>query len=486
MGSLLGSLRDTARLAGGRLVLKWRGREGEHRFPAAAETLLSGLRCSETPAKPHYAELFCYFVTGFTVRRSARGAHADYAGMGSYNGPAMDRLEGFSRVAPLIAAWLHGGRPRRITLADGRSVDLAELLRDGILAGADPDGDEYWGPIGHWSQCVVEAADIALSLWLSRAELWDQLTEAERRRIGAWLVQVHGKRIPDNNWHLFVVQVDRVLAALGQPHDPAACAKHYARAKSFHRGQGWFRDGDREDAPGFDFYNAWGFHYHLPWIRRIDPDWDDAFMDEVMRGFLHAYRYFIGPAGLPMLGRSACYRMAAPAPLILGLSLPDPVVPAGQARRALDVVWHYFLQRGAARRGNLTQGYFGADARLLEDYSGPASCLWSLRSLVAAFALPDRHAFWQGPTQPLPVEQGDYRVTIPATGWTVIGEQSTATITVETGCEGEPELDAFTPANRCRGLLSRLPHRPKNIAAKYLRARYPSTAPYGLDPGPKP
>lgn len=453
----------------------------ERRFPAAADSMLDGFRGDAAPGREDYAQLFRYLVTGFAARRSRLGAFADYAGMTSYNGPAMDRLEGFSRTAPLLSAWIHGDRATRVATADGHDVDLLDTLRDGVLAGTDPHGPEYWGDIGHWSQAIVEASDIALSLWLTRATLWQQLSPAERERIARWLLQVHGKRIPDNNWHLFVVQVDRTLAALGMAHDAAASARHYERVKGFHRGHGWFRDGDHEDLPGFDYYNAWGFHYHLQWLRRIDPDWDAAFIDQASCDFLADYRHFIGPDGLPMLGRSACYRMAAPAPLVLGHATPGSSVSAGEARRALDVVWQYFVRRGALQGGSVTQGYFGADPRLLEDYSGPASCLWSLRSLVAAFALPDDTPFWRQPPQLLPVERGDYSITIPATGWTVSGRQSTATITVCTGCSGEPALEDFSLRDRWRGLFSRLPHRPKNTAAKYRRARYDSNAPYGLD-----
>jgi hypothetical protein len=144
-------------------------------------------------------------------------------------------------------------------------------------------------------------------------------------------------------------------------------------------------------------------------------------------------------------------------------------------------VWQYFLQHGAVERGSVTQGYFGSDPRLLEDYSGPASCLWSVRSLVAALALPDGTPFWKEPTQPLPVERGNYSITIPATGWTVSGSQSTGTITISTGRVGDPPLEVYSLLDRLRGLFSRLPHRPKNLAAKYGRASYDSNAPYGLD-----
>lgn len=163
------------------------------------------------------------------------------------------------------------------------------------------------------------------------------------------------------------------------------------------------------------------------------PDLDAAFIDEALREFVAVYRYFIGPAGLPILGRSACYRLAAPVPLVFAQAAAPPLVSAGEARRTLDVVWQRFITHGAVIRGNVTQGYYDEDPRLLEDYSGPASCLWSLRALVAAFALPDDGAFWEATPAPLPIERNDYRIAIAPPGWTLVGERTSGRICIETG-----------------------------------------------------
>ena len=36
----------------------------------------------------------------------------------------------------------------------------------------------------------------------------------------------------------------------------------------FYLGDGWFTDGP--DGP-VDYYNAWGFYYHIGWIHRMNP-----------------------------------------------------------------------------------------------------------------------------------------------------------------------------------------------------------------------
>lgn len=442
------------------------------------EPLVDDFRSMAPPSVGSYERLFAYFLEGFIVRRSALGASARYRGMFSYNGPRMDRLEGFSRIAPMLAAWLHGGRPTRVEVAGGGTRDLVEILSSGILAGTDPASREYWGDTKHWGQSIVEAADLALVLWLTRNDLWERLGAAERAAIGRWLRQVNGKRIPNNNWHLFVAQVNAVLRALGEEHDAPELASHYAHAKGFYAGSGWFRDGDMRGRPSFDYYNAWGFHYHLQWLRRILPALDPGFIDDSLEQFCASYKYFFAPEGFPIMGRSACYRMAAPVPLVFAQESHPHVVSAGEARRAVDVTWQYFVRRGAVRDGSVTQGYFDSDPRLLEDYSGPASCLWSLRSLVAAFALPEDSAFWTATPAPLPVETGDFELTLPEPGWVIVGNRGTGSIVIRTAHANDPPLQRHKLVDRIVEQLTRKPRRPKNHEAKYCRSQYDSAAPF--------
>lgn len=443
--------------------------------------LLSDFVAEGDPSAAAYERLFEYFLEGYLARRSPLGATARYPGMFSYNGAAMDRLEGFSRVAPLLAAWLHGKRPPTVELRSGRSIDLVDCLRTAILAGTDPSSAEYWGEIRHWKQSIVEAADIALVIWLTRDLLWNDLDAAARRRVGSWLAGVNGKGIPDNNWHLFVAQVDAVLQALGEPVDTQELRRHYQRARGFYCGGGWFKDGDKPGTPGFDYYNAWGFHYQLQWLTRIDPELDPGFIDKALAEFVADYKYFFGPQGFPIMGRSACYRMAAPVPLVFAQATHPDLVTPGEARRALDATWQFFIRRGALADGNVTQGYYGADARLLENYSGPASCLWALRSLIAAFAFPSDSPFWLAAPEALPVELGDFELRITEPGWVLVGNQRESSITIKTDYAGDAPLESQRVVSRLIELITRKPRRPRNEAAKYRRAHFGSVNPLGIE-----
>ena len=451
---------------------------------SAADAWLHSFREPAQPSLAAYSDLARYFVTGFTHRRSPRGAFARYAGWPSLNGRHCDRMEGFTRVLPLVAAWLHGGRPARLALACGTEVDLADLVREGILAGTDPASPEYWGDIEDRDQRLVEAADVALGLWLARGHLWDGLSDAERERVATWLRGVNGRQTADNNWHLFVVLVDAVLEALGAGADHAEMTRRYARFKGFYRGDGWFSDGP---ADKFDYYAAWGIHYPLFWLTQIDPAWDAGFLRTARREFLAAYKHLFGPMGLPIMGRSVCYRIAAPAPLVLGQSTDPDCVTPGEARRALDLTWRYFVAHGAVRGGTVTQGYGHADARVLDNYSGPASCLWSLRSLVAAFFLDDDTPFWRSAGEPLPVERGDFAVRVPAIGWSIHGVQRTGEVRIERQGRPAAEAPALRPYRLHRRLIDLLlcrAGRPDNLEAKYERGVYSSLQPFcGLRPG---
>ena len=445
-------------------------------FPIEAESRLNGFLLGSSPSLAAYNDLFGYFIEGFETFRNPSCAVASYPGMRSRNGTSADALEGFSRVAPLFGAWVHSGRTPYITLTGGRVVDIRETFLRGIIAGTDPGSDDYWGDIHDLNQRIVEAADVALALWMFRNDVWGRLTRSQQQNVIRWLGQVEGKKVSDNNWHGFPVLISAVLVSLGQPVDRDLAWQHYERLKQFYRGDGWFSDGPGEV---FDYYNAWSIHYTLQWLRLIDPTWDAEFISRAGEEFLASYRYLIGPRGFPILGRSICYRMAAPVPLVIAQVKSSRIVSPGESRRALDAIWSYFIQQGAVQSGTIVQGYCGPDPRLIDDYSGPASCHWALRSLVAAFFLPQDSQFWSGPISPLPVEQGNYRIRIPSIGWTVVGDKPSATIRVlKPGTASNFRLSEYSVFRRICGAVLWRPFRPDNHQSKYDGTEYNSAEPF--------
>lgn len=435
--------------------------------------LLSAFAKPAAPDNRSYTKLFLYFLEGFEDRRSADGALAYYPGLPSRHGQRADALEGFSRSAPLWGAWVHSGRPIFLKQEDGRTVNLVSEFRRGLIAGTDPSSPEYWGDVRDLNQRIVEASDVALSLWLFRDQMWSSLSPVEQDRVFRWLQQSENHRVSDNNWHLFPVFIDAVLRSIRKENVSSFALYHYHRFKQFYRGDGWFSDG-----PGnvFDFYNAWAIHYQLFWLSQVDPNWDPEFIARTRREFIDGYKFVIGPIGLPIEGRSICYRMAAPAPLIIEQMTDPSVLPPAEARRALDATWSYFIGHRGLHDGNITQGYCGVDPRILDNYSGPASCLWGLRSLIIAFYNPPGSKFWSTRPGYLEVEKANFRKSIKTLGWTIVGQKATGLVSIEKNGVA-PSASPLRPYGILRRIATATlwrPFRPDNTRAKYGLNRYTS------------
>jgi len=457
-------------------------------YPAPYEQLIAGFYENQEIGLQHYEKLFQYFLAGYQFYRSESGALVSYPGQPSKHGRRVDRLEGFTRMAPLLGAWLYSGREGSVTLPDGQIVDIAVTIKEAIRTGTDPQSSEYWGGIKQKDQRIVEAADVALTLWLSRKQVWDKFDALEQERIAQWLAQVNNKKIPDNNWHLFVALVNAVLLELGREEGSQNLLdEHYQAIKQFYRGNGWFTDGVRE-GERFDYYNAWGIHYALYWLNKIRPEFDPQFIEEVSARFAEDYQYFFSTEGFPIYGRSICYRMALPAPLLIAADQsPDRVSP-GLARRAMDITWRYFIRNGSLHAGTVTQGYCGIDARILEQYSGQGSCLWSLRSLILALSFADAGDYWQAAPLPLPIETKDYAITLDVPGWSVNGDSAQNTVTLKRldRAEGDMEAHDWEEDGWPKKFVMLMQHeivRFKNYQAKYFRPTYASQPPFcGCNP----
>lgn len=353
--------------------------------------------------------------------------HAYYPGRPSQQTARVDAMEGVSRVLPTLAAWLHGreGGASALHGLNGKAMDTVIILRSAFLAGTDPSHKGYWGKLHACDQRICESADLALALWLSKAQVWDALNSEQQQQIISWFKQVNTLQTVDNNWHLFVLTVQFVVKALAQ--EDYVDHHKYLRVKEFYVGDGWFRDGAKGN---YDYYNAWGFFYSLYWLDQIAPDFDRAFIHKSMSEFVSGYRYFFTPNGLPLFGRSACYRLSAAAPLLAAMDLKLNTIEAGEAKRAFKTNLHYFIANGALKNGVPTQGVFGDDPRLVDNYSGPASSLWSLRGLNIALYGGERMGLWEVDEAPLEIEKQNFDFEIPSIEARIIGAFKTKEVTV--------------------------------------------------------
>jgi len=459
---------------------------GQYQEPAPVgpeEARIRQLVLGNQPIEARFVALFEYFANGF-VRHAAPGySRVQYGGLGSRNGYAMDGLEGFARTAPLLAAWIYSGRDA--TVGDpggGRPSERVAMLRAGILGGVDPHSSEYWGGIRDQDQGIVEAADVARVLWLTRASIWDKLDSGQKRMICTWLLAGAGAQTPRSNWMLFPVVISVVLASLSPENASQEVLQRahrvFADYKQYYLDHGWFYDRPH----GVDFYNAWGITYDLFWIHTVDPAFEPDFIGAALEKSADLTQHLVSPRGIPIMGRSICYRTAVPVPLVAATFLDSSRFPTGRAVRALDVVWRYFVANDSLRDGALTQGYFRADPRLLERYSGTGSCHWGLRSLVLAFMHPAGDRFWRASQEPLPVEEADYRLDLSKLGWIVEGHRASGEIiiTIPRNPADVNTIDEYSWTMRAQETFLRAPLRPGNSEIKYESRHYSSAAPFPL------
>ncbi len=181
-----------------------------------------------------------------------------------------DALESFARISAAWGAWLHNLANPASLWFEGRELNIEQLLRQALLDGTDPSNPHtYWGDITDMSQQIVECADVALTLWLSRARVFERMSEAERAQVIAWLAQVDGKETWPDNWILFPAMAQTVRHKLGYPAPVAEIDERLAQIADFYRGDGWYADGPADE---FELYNAWMFCWHYVLWAWIDGD----------------------------------------------------------------------------------------------------------------------------------------------------------------------------------------------------------------------
>jgi hypothetical protein len=451
--------------------------------PGPADVAIKQTFLADGPSdNARYEALFKYFLSGQLAVTDPAGSRAHFKGEPNLVGFKINGMEAFVRGGALLAAWINSGRdPAVADDATGQRADLVAYLKRGLLAGTDPSTHAYWGRFRTADQRIVDAADIARILWMTRSQIWQQLSTAQQAQITAWLQQLNGLDTPANVWLLFPVTVDAVLRSLGQPGFPAYAQSNYAKFKLNYLSNGWFND----PPEGVDFYGAWGVNYELFWIDHIDPQIDHDYIHSILRDAADVDAHLISLAGIPIMGRSICYRTAVSVPLLTANLAGESSVSAGLARHGLDVNWRYFVAHGALQDGTLTQGYFGADPRFLDLYSGPGSCGgWGNRSLLLALLNTPGAEFWRAPPEPLPVERADFQMDYDRLGWKVTGTQANGDIVIEVqGNRGKPDT-APVPYSAWRHLLEPLlcrPFRPPNEAVGYGRQRYSALRPYVLE-----
>lgn len=418
-----------------------------------------------------FKALFHYFVEGIDAYHLKGTSTVDYPGIPGSRGRFVEGVEGFARCAPLLASWLYAGRDEKIILSSGKIFKLDEYLKQVLIAGTDPEHPAYWGKIQDFDQKAVEAGDIAVTYKLLKTLNPEIFTESEHQNIRTWLAQINNVKLYGGNWCLFPLIINCVLMD-DDPHYQEQMAKAYEEFKSFHVGDGWFGDG-KGGIP--DFYNAWQFYYFLFWFNKFMPEYDAEFIKTAVSEFSGAYLYFFSTEGFPIFGRSLSYRTALPLPLIVNVLINGK--NAESARRALEVTWSHFIKNDALQGGTLTQGYYGNQPYLLENYSGRGSSLWGVRSLTMALLNKSDSLFWTCTPEKLPIEKTDYDIVINGPEFRLIGNTKTKQVKLKRlpifrNSQSNQKISHPGFGRQFLQFILRRPLRPDNLHIKYGRDEY--------------
>ena len=381
----------------------------------------------------HWEAVLARLTYGFTLAAERQGspARALFPDDRCDRPDSVDGLEAFARIAVAWGAWLHNSTNPDTLQFQGHELNLADLLKQGLLDGTNPDlPDTYWGDIEDMDQRIVENSNIAMALWLSRERVFDRMIESERAQVIAWLSQVDGKETWPDNWIFFPALSLAVRCQLGYPFSESNLDARLAQMAAFYRGDGWYADGTGDE---FDLYNAWmfGCHYLIwAWIdgdRR--PDHRELVLERAQL-FLDQFPYFFGANGSYVAwGRSLTGRFAATVIFQLGHLLKITSPQPGLYRRIASGCLRYFVDHDFIDPvGHFArQGFHGDFPQAGESYMAPGSPLSACHALFAlSFSSDD--PFWTERESPLPVEREDFDLAFSMPGFAVSGRRETGQV----------------------------------------------------------
>ncbi|WP_420309904.1 DUF2264 domain-containing protein [Streptomyces sp. YS-B37] len=357
------------------------------------------------------------------VRPYSTAGHAllHLPGPASRNGRHSDGLEGFARTF-LLAGF------RLARSGDNDPHGHAGWYAEGLAAGTDPHSPERWPSMRACGQAKVECASVAIALHETRPWIWDRLDDSVRQRIVAWMTELLGSEVPDNNWVWFRAITSAFLRSVGAPWSAPDIDHAIARTEAWYAGEGWYSDGGGTGGPlrHFDHYSGWAMHYYPLWYCRVSGDAADPALLARYRARLRRYvddaQHLVAADGAPLYqGRSLTYRYATLCPLWAGAVFDATLLPPGRTRRLASGVLRHFTEAGCFdARGLQPLGWHGEFTAIRQPYSGPGSPYWSSKGF-AGLVLPADHPVWTEKEKELPVEAGDVRRTLTAPGWLVSG-----------------------------------------------------------------
>lgn len=340
-------------------------------------------------------------------------------------------LEGFARP-------LYGLVPLAV---GGGQFDHWDRITAGLIAGTDPTGPEYWGPVvANVDQRMVEMAAIGLAMAFCPDRVWEPLTTTEQGNLVEWLRGIYEFEPAANNWQFFRVLVSLGLERVGADFDDARTTASLDVLDTYRRGESWYVDG----AIGtVDYYVPFALHtYGLLYAAANDLGLGDDARAESYRqraaGFAADFQHWFAVDGASIaLGRSLTYRFAMASFWgAMAWANVESSVPWGLTKGLTMRHLRWWAERAVSDRdGVLSVGFAYDNRKLCEGYNSACSPYWAMKAF-AGLAAPGTHPYWtedEQPHQPLtqPVTLNDAR-------WVVTRNNEHAVALVSAAAPGGP------------------------------------------------
>lgn len=291
-------------------------------------------------------------------------------------------------------------------LVDEDDAELASDYLKGIVAGTDPQSDEYWGTVTDYDQLIVEMASISTTLLLNPEKIWGRLTSMEQTNLAEWLFTVNSRKIPKNNWYFFRILVNIALKKCGKSYSQQQIDQDFEVIEHFYNDNGWYFDGADTQ---YDYYVSFAIHYYslvyAHFMAEEDPVRTKRIKERAVL-FAQTFKYWFDANGeaLPF-GRSLTYRFAQ-ASFFSALVFADvEALPWGEIKGLLSGHLENWMDKEIfSTDGLLTVGYHYQNLVFGEGYNGPGSPYWAMKSFLL-LAVPDDHPYWQADICPLQIEE---------------------------------------------------------------------------------
>lgn len=243
-------------------------------------------------------------------------------------------------------------------------------------------------------QQTVETCALVICLWVSKKQIWDTYTKAEKDVIAEFLESYAHENTVPQNWRLFNMLDMAFLHMEGYPIQKDVMRDHAQAILNYYAGDGWYRDGH-----SFDYYSCWAFNVYAPiwnlWYGYENEPYLAKKFEEQSNKLMETYGDFFDRDGWTnMWGRSNIYRNAATSAFDGNMLLRESKANPGLARRISSGSLMQFLGReDFLYKGVPTLGFYGQFSPLVQGYSCAESPFW-LGKAFLCLHLPADHPFW--------------------------------------------------------------------------------------------